>query len=107
MPASLALNPPSSAGAVAPLPRPGPAPALAPGPVAPVLALELPPARPSTNRHRRSRSSRTASFIGHAPTQRDRHDIEHTPYPGLVPVILVAAAAGCDRPSRAAFPRRP
>src|SRR5215510_6291757 len=106
MPASLALSPPSWPGPAV-MPAPGPAEVLAPGLAVPVLALELPPARPSTNRHRRSRSSRTASFIGHAPTQRDRHDIEHTPYPGLVPVILVAAAAGCDRPSRAAFPRRP
>src|SRR5258707_12488348 len=96
MPASLALSPASSAGPAAPV--------LPPRPVAPVLTFELPPGRPSTSRHRRSRSSRRASFIGHRPGQRDRHDIEHTLYPGLVPVILVAAAVGCDAPSRPCRP---
>src|SRR5258708_4969074 len=99
MPASRAVSPASSAD-------PG-APVLPPCPAAPVLALELSPERPSTSRHRRSRSSRTASFIGHTPAQRDRHDIEHTLYPGLVPVILVAAAVGCERPSRPCRPCRP
>src|SRR5258705_672863 len=96
MPASLAVSPASSAGPAAPV--------LPPGPVAPVLTFELPPGRPSTSRHGRSRSSRTASFIGHRPAQRDRHDIEHTLCPGLVPVILVAAAVGCDGPSRPCRP---
>src|SRR5260221_13199359 len=96
MPASLALSPASAADAAAPV--------LPPCRAAPAPALELSPERPSTSRHRRSRSSRTTSFIGHTPAQRDGHDIEHTLYPGLVQVILVAAAVGCDGPSRPCRP---
>src|SRR6266704_2859103 len=58
---------------------------------------------PRTSRQRRSRSAPRSSFIRNGPSERDRHDAEHSSRPGLVPVVRLGAVAAAHGDGR----RRP